>query len=145
MYGRYSASGTYSFFKEHVLKTGDFRDEVKEQPGSASVILAVATDRYAIGYSGIGYATSSVRALGLSDKKGESPKAANAENAYSGEYPLSRFLFIYINRAPGKPLDPLVREFIRMVVSKEGQEVVVKDGYFPILAAVATEELKKVV
>jgi phosphate transport system substrate-binding protein len=145
LYGRNSASGTYSFFKEHVLKTGDYRDEVKEQPGSASVILAVATDRYAIGYSGIGYATSSVRALPLAEKKGEAPKAANAENAYSGEYPLSRFLFIYINRAPGKPLDPLVREFIRMVCSKEGQEIVVKDGYFPILANVASEELKKVV
>jgi phosphate transport system substrate-binding protein len=144
LYGRNSASGTYSFFKEHVLKTGDYKDEVKEQPGSASVILAVATDRYAIGYSGIGYATSSVRAVPLAEKKGESPKAANAENAYSGEYPLSRFLYVYINRAPGKPLDPLVREFIRMVVSKEGQEVVVKDGYFPILAAVANEELKKV-
>jgi phosphate transport system substrate-binding protein len=145
LYGRNSASGTYSFFKEHVLKTGDYRDEVKEQPGSASVILAVATDRYAIGYSGIGYATSSVRAIGLSEKKGEAAKAANAENAYSGEYPLARFLYVYINRAPGKALDPLVREFIKMVISKEGQEIVVKDGYFPILAGVATEELKKVV
>ncbi len=144
LYGRNSASGTYSFFKEHVLKTGDYRDEVKEQPGSASVIQAVSTDRYAIGYSGIGYATSSVRAVALAEKKGETPKAANAENSYSGEYPLARFLYIYINRAPGKPLDPLVREFIRMVCSKEGQEIVVKDGYFPILAAVANEELKKV-
>ena len=145
LYGRNSASGTYSFFKEHVLKTGDYRDEVKEQPGSASVVLAVATDRYAIGYSGIGYATSSVRAVALSEKKGEAPKAANAENAYSGEYPLARFLYVYINRAPGKALDPLVREFIKMVCSKDGQEVVVKDGYFPILADVAHEEIKKVV
>lgn len=144
LYGRNSASGTYAFFKEHVLKTGDYKDEVKEQPGSASVVLAVATDRYAIGYSGIGYATSSVRAVALSDKKGEAPKAANAENAYSGEYPLARFLYIYINRAPGKPCDPLVKEFIKMVCSKEGQEVVVKDGYFPILASVANEEFKKV-
>jgi phosphate transport system substrate-binding protein len=144
VYGRNSASGTYGFFKEHVLKTGDFRDEVKEQPGSASVVLAVATDRFAIGYSGIGYATSSVRAVALSEKAGAQAMAANAENAYSGEYPLARFLYIYINRAPGKPLDPMVREFIRMVCSKEGQEIVVKDGYFPILAAVANEELKKV-
>lgn len=144
IYGRNSASGTYGFFKEHVLKTGDFRDDVKEQPGSASVVLAVATDRFAIGYSGIGYATSSVRAVALSEKEGAPAMAANAENAYSGEYPLARFLYIYINRAPGKPLDPMVREFIRMVCSKEGQEIVVKDGYFPILAAVANEELKKV-
>jgi len=144
LYGRNSASGTYGFFKEHVLKNGDYRDEVKEQPGSAAVVQAVATDRFAIGYSGIGYATSSVRAVSLSEKAGAQPMAANAENAYSGEYPLSRFLFVYINRAPGKALDPLVLEFIRMICSKEGQEVVVKDGYFPIPASVATEELQKV-
>ncbi|HLY74215.1 MAG TPA: substrate-binding domain-containing protein, partial [Planctomycetota bacterium] len=144
LYGRNSASGTYGFFKEHTLKNGDYRDEVKEQPGSAAVVQAVATDRFAVGYSGIGYATSSVRAVPLAEKAGALPMAANAENAYSGEYPLSRFLYVYINRAPGKPLDPLVREFIRMICSKEGQEVVVKDGYFPIPASVAGEELKKV-
>jgi phosphate transport system substrate-binding protein len=144
LYGRNSASGTYSFFKEHVLKNGDYRDEVKEQPGSAAVVQAVATDRFAIGYSGIGYATSSVRAVPLAEKTGATPMAANAENAYSGEYPLARFLFVYINRAPGKALDPLVREFTRMILSKEGQEVVVKDGYYPILASVANEDLKKV-
>jgi len=144
LYGRNSASGTYGFFKEHTLKNGDYRDEVKEQPGSAAVVQAVATDRFAIGYSGIGYATSSVRAIALAEKAGAQAMAANAENAYSGEYPLSRFLYVYINRAPGKTLDPLVREFIRMVCSKEGQEVVVKDGYFPIPASVAGEELKKV-
>lgn len=144
LYGRNSASGTYGYFKEHVLKNGDYRDEVKEQPGSAAVVQAVGTDRYAIGYSGIGYATSGVRAVSLSEKTGGPPMAANAENAYSGEYPLSRFLYVYINRAPGKALDPLVREFIRMICSKEGQEVVVKDGYFPIPASVAAEELLKV-
>lgn len=143
LYGRNSASGTYGFFKEHVLKTGDFRDDVKEQPGSAAVVQAVATDRYAIGYSGIGYATSGVRAIPLAEKSGGQPMAANAENAYSGDYPLSRFLYVYINRAPGKAGDPLVREFMRMICSKEGQEVVVKDGYFPIPASVADEELKK--
>jgi phosphate transport system substrate-binding protein len=143
MYGRNSASGTYGYFKEHVLKTGDYRDEVKEQPGSAAVVQAVSTDRYAIGYSGIGYITSGVRAVPLAEKTGGHPMAANAENAYSGEYPLSRFLYVYINRAPGKPSDPLVREFMRMICSKEGQEVVVKDGYFPIPATVADEELKK--
>jgi len=144
LYGRNSASGTYGFFKEHTLKNGDYRDEVKEQPGSAAVVQAVATDRFAIGYSGIGYATSSVRAVPLAEKAGAQAMAANAENAYSGEYPLSRFLYVYINRAPGKALDPLVREFIRMICSKEGQEVVVKDGYFPIPASVANEEIKKV-
>lgn len=143
VYGRNSASGTYGFFKEHVLKNGDYRDEVKEQPGSAAVVQAVATDVGAIGYSGIGYATSGVKAVALAEKDGGQPMAANAENAYSGEYPLARFLYVYINRPPGKPCDPLVREFMRLVCSKEGQELVVKDGYYPIPASIADEELKK--
>jgi phosphate transport system substrate-binding protein len=144
MYGRNSASGTYGFFKEVALKNGDLKDEVKEQPGSASVVLGVTTDRAGIGYSGIGYSTSGVRAVPLSEKDGESGISATPENAYSGDYPLSRFLYVYVNRAPGKPCDPLVREFIRMIVSKEGQEGVLKDGYFPIPASVADEERRKV-
>jgi len=143
IYGRNSASGTYGFFKEHVLKNGDYKDEVKEQPGSASVVLGVTTDRYSIGYSGIGYVTSGVRAVPLHEE-GAAPVPATAEKAYSGEYPLARFLFVAINRPPGRPLDPLVREFVRLILSREGQEIVVKDGYFPIPASIAQEELKKI-
>jgi phosphate transport system substrate-binding protein len=144
LYGRNSASGTYGFFKEHSLKNGDFKDFVKEQPGSASVVQGVTVDRYAMGYSGIGYATAGVRAVPLTEKDGGKCVEATADNSYSGSYPLSRFLFVYINRAPGKPLDPLVREFARLMLSREGQEAVVKDGYFPIPATVAKEELNKV-
>ncbi|HZE97100.1 MAG TPA: phosphate ABC transporter substrate-binding protein [Planctomycetota bacterium] len=144
LFGRNSASGTYGFFKENVMKTGDFRDEVKEQPGTASVILGVAEDRTAIGYGGIGYSTSSVRAISLSEHDGEASKTPTAANAYSGDYPLSRYLYIYINRAPGKPLTPIVQEFIRMVCSKEGQQLVAKDGFFPLKSATAAEELRKV-
>lgn len=144
LYGRNSASGTYGFFKEVALKNGDYKDEVKEQPGSASVVLGCSVDRYAMGYSGIGYATSTVRAVPLSEEDGGAIVQANAENAYSGSYPLARFLYVYINRAPGKPLDPIVREFVALMCSKEGQMTVVKDGYFPIPATVAREELAKV-
>jgi phosphate transport system substrate-binding protein len=144
LYGRNSASGTYGFFKEHSLKNGDFKDAVKEQPGSASVVQGVTVDRYAIGYSGIGYATAGVRAVPLSEKTGGKCVEATADNSYSGEYPLARFLYVYVNKAPGKALDPLTREFVKLVVSKEGQEVVVKDGYFPIPASIAKEELAKV-
>jgi phosphate transport system substrate-binding protein len=144
LYGRNSASGTYGFFKEVALKNGDFKDEVKEQPGSASVVLGCSVDRYAMGYSGIGYATSTVRAVPLSEDDGGAVVPANAENAYSGSYPLARFLYVYINRAPGKPLDPIVREFVTLMCSKEGQMTVVKDGYFPIPASVAREELAKI-
>ncbi len=140
LFGRNSASGTYGFFKEHVLKNGDYKDEVKEQPGSASVVQGVTVDRYAIGYSGIGYVTAGVRAVPLSAAPGGKCVAATAANAYSGEYPLARFLYVYVNRAPGKPLDPLVHEFLKLVLSRQGQEVVVKDGYFPLPAKVEQEE-----
>ena len=144
LYGRNSASGTYGFFKEHALKNGDFKDAVKEQPGSASVVQGVTVDRHGIGYSGIGYATAGVRAVPLSEKQGGKCVEATADNSYSGSYPMSRFLYVYINKAPGKALDPLTRELVKLVVSREGQEGVVKDGYFPIPATIAKEELNKI-
>ena len=144
LYGRNSASGTYGFFKEHVLLNGDFKDSVKEQPGSASVVQSVTVDRFAMGYSGIGYATAGVRAVPLADRDGGKCVEAVADNAYSGSYPLARFLYVYENKAPGRPLDPLTREFVRLIFSREGQEAVVKDGYFPVPASVAREELNKI-
>ena len=144
LYGRNSASGTYGFFKEHALKNGDYKDEVKEQPGSASVVQGVTVDRYAIGYSGIGYTTPGVRPVPLAAKAGDKCYEATMDNAYAGTFPLARFLYVYVNKAPGKPLDPLTHEFVKLVASKEGQEVVIKDGYFPIPASTAGEEVAKV-
>jgi phosphate transport system substrate-binding protein len=144
LYGRNSASGTYGFFKEHALKNGDYKDEVKEQPGSASVVQGVTVDRYAIGYSGIGYATAGARAVPVAASDKDKCHEAVADEAYSGNYPLARFLYVYVNKAPGKPLDPLTREFVRLMLAREGQEVVVKDGYFPIPATIAKEELNKI-
>jgi phosphate transport system substrate-binding protein len=141
IYGRNSASGTYGFFKEHVLQNGDYRDTVKEQPGSASVVQGVTEDRFGIGYSGIGYKTSGVKSLQLADK--DQFFDGSYGNVTSGKYPLSRFLYIYINKAPGKPLDPLVKEYLKLILSKDGQEVVVKDGYLPLPADIARQELAK--
>ena len=138
LYGRNSASGTYGFFKEHTLKKGDFKDTVKEQPGSSTVVQGVANDIAAIGYSGIGYITPGVKALPLGEKEGKYVEPTY-ENCLSGDYPLSRYLYVYINRAPGKRAEPLVEEFIKFVASKEGQRIVVKDGYFPLTAELATE------
>ncbi|MDN5942115.1 MAG: phosphate ABC transporter substrate-binding protein [Nitrospira sp.] len=143
IYGRNSASGTYGFFKEHALKNGDFKDEVKEQPGSASVVQSVSEDQAGIGYSGIGYLTSDVRAVPLAEKEGSPYKEASQQNADDGSYPLWRHLFIYVNKAPNKPLDPIVGEFIKFIYSKEGQKVVVKDGFFPLKAGLIEQELKK--
>ncbi len=143
IYGRNSASGTYGFFKDHALKNGDFKDEVKEQPGSASVVQSVSEDQAGIGYSGIGYLTSNVRVVPLAEKDGMPFKDATQENADNGSYPLWRHLYLYVNKAPNKPLDPIVKEFIKFIYSKEGQQVVIKDGFFPMKADAIEKELLK--
>jgi phosphate transport system substrate-binding protein len=142
LYGRNSASGTYGFFKEHTLKNGDYKDTVKEQPGSASVVQGVTEDRFGLGYSGIGYRTSGVKPVALAE--GAAYSDGNYGDVVSGKYPLARFLYIYINKAPGKPLDPLVKEFVKFITSREGQEVVVKDGYLPLSAEITKQERAKV-
>jgi len=143
LYGRNSASGTYGYFKEVALFDGDYKDTVKEQPGSSTVVQGVASDRYGIGYSGVGYATADVRAVPIAASAGEPCHPATAERAYAGEYPIARFLYVYLNKPPNAPLDPLRAEFVRFVYSRQGQEAVVKDGYFPVPASVAREDMTK--
>jgi len=144
LYGRNSASGTYGFFKDNALCGGDYKDEVKEQPGSASVVQGVTEDLNGIGYSGIGYRTSGVRPVPLAAKAGDKAYGVSQDEVNSGEYPLSRFLYVYINKAPNQPLDPLIREFVKFVCSKQGQEVVVKDGYLPLNTRLCQAELAKI-
>lgn len=143
IYGRNSVSGTYGYFKKHALCKGDYKSAVNEQPGSASVVQSVSSSLNGIGYSGIGYKTSGVKAIALTEKTGDPMTAATTENALKGKYLLARFLYVYVNKHPNKPLPPLEREFIKMVMSKIGQEVVVKDGYIPLPAGVAEKELAK--
>ena len=140
VYGRNSASGTYGYFKDVALFGGDYKDSVKEQPGSSSVVQGVASDRFGIGYSGVGYRTADVKAVPLSFE-GTEYVTVEAKNAYSGEYPLARFLYVYTNHKPGTKLDPLRAEFVRYIFSKQGQRDVLKDGYFPITAQIAEETL----
>ena len=143
LYGRNSVSGTYGYFKQHALCKGDFKNTVNEQPGSASVVQSVSASLNGIGYSGIGYTTSSVRAVPLTKTPGKPFVAVTAENAVNGSYPLSRFLYVYVNKVPGQALDPITHEFLKMVLSRQGQEVVVKDGYVPVPAVVAEREIAK--
>ena len=143
LYGRNSVSGTYGYFKEHALCKGDFKNNVNEQPGSASVVQSVTSSINGIGYSGIGYKTSGVKAVPLAKKAGEAPIEATTENALEDTYPLSRYLYIYVNKHPNKPVPPLEAEFIRLVLSKIGQQVVVKDGYIPVSNKVVEKELAK--
>lgn len=144
LYGRNAASGTYGYFKEHTLGKGDFKDSVKEQPGSSAVVQGVATDKGGIGYSGIGYKTADVRALPLAFDASSDAVEATPENAYTGEYPLARYLYLYVNYKPGSDLDPLRREFIKYIFSKQGQLDVVKDGYYPVPASIARKTLESV-
>jgi phosphate transport system substrate-binding protein len=141
LYGRNSVSGTYGYFKEKALCKGDFSKRVAEQPGSASVVQSVTGQIGAIGYSGIGYLTSGVRALPLSKKDGEPFVEASPENAINKSYPLARVLYVYVNKRPNQALPPLEREFFKMVLSKQGQEVVVKDGFVPMPAAMVNKAL----
>jgi phosphate transport system substrate-binding protein len=142
LYGRNSASGTYTYFQEHALLKGDYKDTVKEQPGSAAVVNGVAADRAGIGYSGIGYRTSEVRAIPLA-KDDKSPLTEPTfANALRGTYPLGRTLYIYVAKKPGEPLPKLVEEFLRFVLAREGQDIVVKDGYGPLPAKVIQQQLE---
>lgn len=143
LYGRNSASGTYGYFKEVTLFKGDYKDSVKEQPGSSAVVQGVATDKYAIGYSGVGYKTADVRIVPLASNQEGGCYDANAENAYSGDYPLARFLYVYLNKNPNQSLEPLRAEFIKYVFSKEGQKAVIKDGFYPVSSAIADADMKE--
>lgn len=143
LYGRNSASGTYGFFKEVALGKGDFKDSVKEQPGSSAVVQGIASDLGGLGYSGIGYITSGVRALPIAKTEGGTPYSVSPENCLAGKYPLARSLIVYINKKPGQPLDKLTSEFLKYVLSKEGQEIVLKDGYYPLPAAISAREREK--
>lgn len=141
LYGRNSVSGTYGYFKKTALCKGDFKNTVKEQPGSASVVQAVSSSLNGVGYSGMGYQTSSVRAVPLS-KKGGDYVSATPDNAVNGSYPLSRFLYVYVNKKPNKELAPIEREFLKMILSQQGQGIVAKDGYIPLPAKVVKKTLQ---
>jgi len=141
LYGRNSASGTYGYFKKHALFKGDYKDSVKEQPGSASVVLGVTEDKAGIGYSGIGYKTSGVKAIALGKKDGDTQYEPTYANVMNGKYPLGRMLYINVVKEPNKPLPTLVKEFIKYALSKEGQEIVIKDGYLPLTAEIVKQQL----
>jgi phosphate transport system substrate-binding protein len=136
LFGRNSVSGTYGYFKEHALCKGDFKANVNEQPGSASVVQSISNSINGVGYSGIGYVTSGVKAVPIKNSNGEFV-AATPKNALAGKYPLARYLYVYVNKNPKKPLAPLEAEFVKLILSKQGQEIVEKDGYIPLPAVMS--------
>lgn len=144
IYGRNSVSGTYGYFKKKALCKGDYKSSVNEQPGSASVVQSVSSSLNGIGYSGIGYKTAGVRALPIAKKAGGQQIEPSNANALNGTYPLARVLYVYVNKAPNKALEPVVSEFIKLVLSKQGQQAVVKDGYIPLPAKAAQKYLNAI-
>ena len=132
LYGRNSVSGTYGFFKKKALCKGDFSPNVNEQPGSASVVQSTSASLNGVGYSGIGYKTAGVKAVKIAKKAGKPFVEATPENSLNGSYPLARVLYVYVNKAPNKELEPVVKEFLTLVLSQQGQQHVVKDGYIPL-------------
>ncbi len=143
LFGRNSVSGTYGYFKSNALCGGDFKTRVNEQPGSASVVQSVASTISGIGYSGVGYRVAGVRLVSIA-KTGTEYIQPTRENIVSGKYPLSRYLYVYVNKHPNYPLSPIEAEFIRFIYSAQGQALVEKDGYVSISADFAAQELKKV-
>lgn len=141
LYGRNSVSGTYGVFKNIALGGGDFSPRYQEQPGSSTVVQSITANRFGIGYSGIGYGTSGVRPIPIAARAGEPLFMPTPENCINGNYPLARFMVIYVNRNPRQALDPLTFEFLRFILSRQGQEVVARDGFFPLPAALAAEIL----
>lgn len=143
IYGRNSVSGTYGYYKKKALCKGDYKSSVNEQPGSASVVQSVSASLNGIGYSGIGYKTAGVKALAIAKKAGGKQVEPTNENALNGTYPLARVLYVYVNKAPNKAIEPVIGEFVKLVLSKQGQEAVVKDGYIPVPADFAAKQLAK--
>ncbi len=143
IYGRNTISGTYEFFRQTALYSGEYKPEVKLQVGSEAVVEGVAGDKFAIGYSGLGYKTNGVRAVPLSVFFGAKCYDTSVESVLAGKYPLARYLFIYVNKKPGEPLDALRAEFIKYILSKDGQTQTERGGYYPITGEIREVELQK--
>ena len=143
LYSRNTLSGTYEYFRETALYGGSYKTVIKQEPGSEAVVKDVAGDKFAVGYSGIGYKTDGVRAVPLAPYYGGTCYEASAEATLSGKYPIGRYLYVYINKKPNQPLDPLRSEFIKYILSKDGQTQTEKGGFFPITNEIRESELSK--
>ena len=132
LYGPNRLSGTTSFFQEHVCNEAPLKKQVEMRAGSASVVVAVAQDRFGIGFSGIGYRTSDVRPIPLASVSGGRYVEPTFQSAMDGSYPLRRHLYLYINRAPKVPVPPTIAELVKLALSQQGQQVVIAKGYYPL-------------
>ena len=142
LYGRNKKSGTRDFFKHVALVDGELTDDVQEQPGSASEILAIAQDPLAVGYAGVGFHSSMVRIVPLQQETEGAAILPSAESVSNGQYPLARPLYLYVNKNPKEKLDPVVGEFLKFVNSRQGQETVARANFYPLTAAQISKNLE---
>lgn len=143
LYGRNLLSGTRAFFAEHALCKGEYRKNLKMLPTSVSVVNEVSWHEGGIGYSGVGYRKPGVRVLPLAAHAGSPFVEATPDKAVSGEYPLTRFLYVYLNKDPARPLPPLESAFMRLALSPRGQQLVANDGFIPLTTDMMRQELAK--
>jgi phosphate transport system substrate-binding protein len=143
LFGRNTISGTYEFLREAVLYGGEYKNEVTPEPGSEAVVANVAADKSGIGYAGIGFKTANVRAVPLAAFDGRPCIEATEATTFGGRYPIARYLYVFVNKNPNQPLDALRSEFIKYVLSKEGQERTIEGGFYPITNEIREAELNK--
>jgi phosphate transport system substrate-binding protein len=141
LFGRNTVSGTYEFFRQAVLYGGEYKNDVTPEPDSEAVVANVGADKSGIGYSGIGFKTANVRAVPLAAYDGR--PCIEATEATAGRYPIARYLYVFVNKNPKQPLDALRTEFIKYVLSKEGQERTIEGGFYPINNEIREAELNK--
>lgn len=127
LYSRENSSGTYEFFKEHVLKKQDFAPQSQHMAGTAALINAVSKDRNSIGFGGAAY-LAGVKALSIAVDASSAAVAPSKETILDGSYPISRFLYFYLNKRPSGS----IKKFIDWVISPQGQAIVSDVGYYPI-------------
>jgi len=157
IYGRNNLSGTYAYFKRKALCGGEYKTNIEEFKEQDDIINAVANDISGIGYGGLGYRRTGIKILALANREDEAfipyyvekykndpdPTKRHA-NIFSGKYPLSRFLYIYVNKHPENKLPPVTEEFLRFVLSRVGQDIVEKTGYIPLPGKIVDSEIKKI-
>jgi len=143
LYGRDKTSGTRELFQERVLCQGQYKPSIQTRGTAVDTQLAVANNKYSMTYSGIGHAASGVRQLPIALKEGEPYILPTDENVANGKYLLARYLYIYVNKPPGKLLPGTLQEYLKLAYSQPGQAVVENDGFILLAADVLAREREK--
>ena len=144
-YGARDDGGFGLYMLNYQLKGMRFRRGYERMAESAEIVKRVAEDTAGIGYAAISFATPEVKVIAVADQEGGDYSRGTAEEVSAGRYPYNRYVYFYVRRVPGQPVDPFVKEYLRLVLSKDGQQIVAAEanGYVPLNAREAAAELAK--